>query len=456
MSRDRAGWIVAVALTGTLAAAACGRHGNYWSEFDLAVFDQGVWLLARGHGHVSLIDRHIFADHFSPILVFFVPLYRLTASPNWLLGVQAAMVASTVMPMRAFARDVGAPAWLATVLVVCSAPLLAAGFFDFHPSTLAVPFVALSLLGGYRDDRRITLVGAIGVILCRADLAWALMGIAIVAKRRARVLLASAGLAGAAVGVLVPWAIAGDGGFGAHYGHIGAGPADVALHPWRLIPAMFDPDTLLVLGGWLLPVALLPLLRPRWTAAVIVSSLPVLLSQWPGTKLPWHHYGAPYVPIAVAGGLVSFAWLQARGTSVLSPRAVRCLPGLCVAVGLAVASPLSTSAPHSQQLWTTLSQTSPGDPAGAVAAVRPGRSVSAPYYLVSHLGHRRSLYLWPLPFEDLETTLPPGLAPDADASRTTSMEFVVVESGRDRSDLTDFVVVSEPPGYSVLSRRPHG
>ena len=135
-------------LAASLTVVGVLRHANYWSEFDLAVFDQGVWQLSRGRTYVSLIDRNIFADHFSPVLFLFAPLYRIVATPVWLIVAQSLALAATLIPMRRLADELRAPRWLATVLVIGSGPLLAAGVFDFHASTLAVPFVAVALLGG--------------------------------------------------------------------------------------------------------------------------------------------------------------------------------------------------------------------------------------------------------------------------------------------------------------------
>ena len=56
----------------------------------------------------------------------------------------------------------------------------AAVFFDFHPSTLAVPAVAWTLLAARRGDVRQCTIAALAVLLCRADLGCVLLGIAVV------------------------------------------------------------------------------------------------------------------------------------------------------------------------------------------------------------------------------------------------------------------------------------
>jgi hypothetical protein len=52
--------------------------------YDLGIFMQGVWLMSQGETpFVTLRGLHLFADHFSPILLLFVPLYRLYPHPFW-------------------------------------------------------------------------------------------------------------------------------------------------------------------------------------------------------------------------------------------------------------------------------------------------------------------------------------------------------------------------------------
>ena len=109
--------------------------------------------MSRGRApDVSVIGRSLFADHLSPVLVLFVPLYRLAATPLWLFAVQALCVGACVLPMRALARFEGVAPWVATAAVALNATLAAAAVFYFHPSTLAVPAIAWTLLFARRGD----------------------------------------------------------------------------------------------------------------------------------------------------------------------------------------------------------------------------------------------------------------------------------------------------------------
>ena len=71
---------------------------------DLGIFDQASWLLSRGRSpFITSIGINVFADHVSPVLVVFAPLYRIVATPAWRLGVQAICPGLTVVPLRALA-----------------------------------------------------------------------------------------------------------------------------------------------------------------------------------------------------------------------------------------------------------------------------------------------------------------------------------------------------------------
>lgn len=438
-------------LAASLTVVGVLRHANYWSEFDLAVFDQGVWQLSRGRTYVSLIDRNIFADHFSPVLVLFAPLYRIVATPVWLIVAQSLALAATLIPMRRLADELRAPRWLATVLVIGSGPLLAAGVFDFHASTLAVPFVAVALLGAVRDQPTQAMVGGALVIFSRADLAWVLVGVAVVAGRRARWRMLSTAAVGVGLGLAVPRLLGATGSFETHYGHIGTDPVEALLNPWRIVEAFFDSGSFRALVTWLLAVTFLPLLRPRWFLALIAASLPVLLSQWEGTHLPWHHYGAPYVPVAVGGAMAGFVWLRDHPTPLISERRLRAVPVAGALACLLVASPLAPTAPRPQQVWWTLFP-APGDRGAAVAAVGDG-AASVAYHLAPHLSQREELYLHPLPFDPLPATLPPELAPRPDADAASGVRFIAVRRGEVDGLPDGFEIELETERYQVLRRR---
>jgi uncharacterized membrane protein len=353
-----------------------------------------------------------------------------------------------VLPLRALARDEGAPRLIVTIAVVLNAPLAAAAMFDFHPSTLATPFVGWALLGARRGDRRLTTWSALAVVLCRADLGCVLAGIAVVAhpsvRRRLLLLAPVAVIAGA----VIPELLGNPGTWDPYYGHLGTGPVDALLHPWNLVRALVSEDALVTLVFWLLPVGFLPVLRPRWLLALVIAGLPILASRWAGTHLPWFHYGAPIVPLAVGGTIA--AW----GHPVLRDGLARLLLVGATILAAALTGPLSPRAPASVRLWEVLRSGDRDAFDGAVQTVPSGASVSATNQTLAHLMHRRDAYIVPLPFEAVRATYPGGLAPapsKLDASRVS----VVIAHARDREllDRFDFRTVEKLPRGLVLARR---
>lgn len=86
--------------------------------FDLAIFDQGMWLLAHFHiPFVTVIGRNLFGDHTSFVLLFFAPFYRLFPEPQGILVLQTLLLAAPAVPLFVLARKFIKNTWVATMLV---------------------------------------------------------------------------------------------------------------------------------------------------------------------------------------------------------------------------------------------------------------------------------------------------------------------------------------------------
>jgi hypothetical protein len=214
-----------------------------------------------------------------------------------------------------------------------------------------------------------------------------------------------------------------------------------------MVAALFSPASLRTLLIWLLPVGLLLLARPRWALALVVSGLPLLLSQYPGTHLAWYHYGAPFMPLAVGGALVVIAGAREHAWLVR-----RCAVGLPL-VALAVLSPFSPAAPDGQRLWRFLTPPEGLDRSAVTAAVGPDDVVSASDHLLPQLTHRREIWPYPTPFAPV---VPEGLGPDPSPRAAERIDVVLLEPGQAADSLPeDFRAVPRPPaGVEVFRRAP--
>jgi hypothetical protein len=258
------------------------------------------------------------------------------------------------------------------------------------------------------------------------------------------------GLAGLTVGSLGPRLAGGHDTWTPHYGHLGDGPLDALLHPWRVIGAMVRGHSLLALLGWLLPVGLLPLLKPRWIAALVLAGVPIFLSQWDGTTQPWFHYGAPFAPIAIGGALAAVA---SRPADRRGPPIAATVVGTVAA--LVLISPASPSAPRMVNLSVVLSN--PSDPGveELLGLIGPYERVSAPNYLVPHLSHRAVVYVYPFPFASTPDFFAEGSEPDRSAYPDQPVDVVVAIPGDEHlDDLDGYVEVARSEKLVLLRAEP--
>ncbi len=448
---DRAGLVAAGALAVAVFVLSWLRHRNHWTGFDLAIFDQGAWQLAHGRSHISVVERHVMADHFSPVLYLFGFLYRLTPSTAWFFGAQALAVGATVLPLRGVARHFGQPPSRATLMVVLSTPLLAAGLFDFHPSTLAVPLLAAALLYGIEERPTATTLAAIGAALCRADLALVLLAIAIVAAPKVRARLVGVAVVASAASAVVPGRFGETNGWAPHFGHLGSSPTQALLHPWDVVAELLSPKSLSIFLLWLVAVGAVAVLRPRWVLALAVAGLPVLLSRWEGTELPWYHYGAPMVPLAIGGTLAGLVVADGRDDRWARRAQVAWWGGPVLV--LLLASPLSVLAPDANRVWRFAFGDDGRDMAGAVALVGEDDAVSADQNALAQLSQREHAYLFPIPFARADDFFAEGSDPDLSQYGPDAVDVVVATAGHEDLVPADrFEVVARIEGFVVFRR----
>ncbi|QYG93313.1 DUF2079 domain-containing protein [Iamia sp. SCSIO 61187] len=310
---DQVGMAIGAAMAIAFFVPGYLRYVNRWAVLDLALFDQAAWLLSQGRApELTVLRENLFGDHVSVVVVAFAPLYRIAATPVWLIAAQAMALGCSVPALRALARQIGGSQGWATLATVGSAPLWAAATFDFHPVVMTVPITAAALAAARRDDTRAATVAGILLALVRADACVMLLGVAVLARGRTRRrLVAVAGLS-MTVGVAVPALLHSEQTFARYWGHLGESPLDALAHPWRAIPAVVAPSVLETAIIWLLPVGFLVLARPRWAAAVAIAGLPLLLSSAAATSVTWFHHAAALVPFTVGGAVAALAGPRRR------------------------------------------------------------------------------------------------------------------------------------------------
>jgi uncharacterized membrane protein len=373
------------------------------ASIDLVVFDQGLW--AASHGMkpmVSVIGETLLEDHFGPGIFVFAALYRIVASPIWLLLAQgvAAWAAVRIIARR-LERTVGS--WRASLVgaaLLVSPPVAYALLFDVHSVVFAVPF-ALAALFALEDGRpRAALLLGLLATLFRVEIGLA-VGVAFLVwpgPRRGRLPASAVLWVYLVIAFHFEKALGHDSYWAIHYGYLGASAGAALAHPLRFAQALLSADSVAKAFPWLASGAFLCFRSPRRMIAALVVALPVLLSHWNGTDSVVFHYG--FAPTL----LLAPAWIPAllsrpdRSRHVVAGCALLALLLGPVVPALATSEPLKTFA---GRYWTPQSENrciADGIPAAAGVSARPA---------LTFLAHRERLYLWPYPFEGT----PPDILP---------------------------------------------
>jgi uncharacterized membrane protein len=320
---------LAIAAGGIFSLAALRRHDAFQTSYDLGVFDQVVWAAAHGHGLASSLQgsaRSMFGMHFMPVLYGVAALYRLWESPRALLVLQAAALASSVIPAFLLARErlgAGRLAWLFAFAWLAFLPLRAMALWDFQPSSLAVPCLLWALWGAETSRTWALALGLGAACLCKETgfLAAAGLGLYLTRGERRRLgwAIAGLGVAGflAAVGWLIPHARGGP-DFFLHdrYAYLGDGLGEILLapvrHPLRVLEGLVWPprkiEYLLRLFG---PFAFLSLVRPRWLLAFAPLLAVNLLADYPQMQSVHFQYNAELAGLIFAAAVDGTAALLA-------------------------------------------------------------------------------------------------------------------------------------------------
>lgn len=393
--------LVALAAAQGLLFAVLGlsRWATFHNEtFDLAFYTRIAWGLVHMDYWEPMVDAHFYGLRISPVLLPLGALGALLGTAPVLIVAQAAALAAATFPLaRIGARHLGPAGALAGAVAWLFHPNLGhvAGY-EVHAGSMAALPLAWLAWSLDRGSARALALGALGVLACREDLALAVaLAAGLFAWRHRRQWLAAAITGGTSLAYLLffllylhPRYAPERGSLELHFGRFGSSAAEVALylvsHPLELAAHLGTEERLLYLPKVLAPLALLPLLAPRW----LLPAAPVLainlVSEWPSTTDLGVHYLTPALPFLVAGALEGAGRLGARA------------PALAVAVPSAaalIAHVLAGGTPLSLD-FDALAHRPDANTAAARAIVRaipPGASVQAPDALLPHLAERKVL-----------------------------------------------------------------
>ena len=326
----------------TLALFICSsiRHILFQSNFDLAIFDNALYLISQGQEpFVTFRGLHILGDHAAFILYPLAWLYKVYPSIYWLFGVQAISLALGVLPLWYLARDAGLTLTQTNTIALAYLlyPLVFnANLADFHPEVIAVPAILGAILAARRKQLWWFSL-AIGIILsCKAVLALtvAMMGVwLIVWERKFKygtiAIVVSLVWFAIATQIIIPHFSGGEAAAVDRYTYLGNSVIEIIqnliLKPWLIGSKVFSLATLEYLFFLILPI--LYVISPRSHLSGLVSAIPIvlinILSESASQRNLVHHYSLAVLPflfvVVIANLAANKTWLKSqRGILVWS------------------------------------------------------------------------------------------------------------------------------------------
>ena len=303
------------------------------STFDLVIFDQGV----RGYAHFAAptsIARGVsdgegthfllLADHWSPILALFAPLYWIHDGPDTLLVAQGVLFALAIPPLWAYTRRQLGPgaAYFVCVAYALSLPVMEAVIFDFHEVAF-VPVLTAVMVERFDAGRRWhAILAAVALLLVKEDMGLLVAGFGcylLLTRRR------WTGLAFVAGGLAATWAathllIPAFGGSATFYwaydqfgSNLGSALIGVITHPLHALRVFFTPWVKTrTMIGLLATFGFLPLASPMLVAVLPLLAERMLASGYPLWWQAKFQYDAFVVMMLCCAAVDGAARLQRR------------------------------------------------------------------------------------------------------------------------------------------------
>jgi len=405
-------WLAAGLYAVLLSFASLERHHHFGSGYDIAIFDQAIWLF--GHLHdpfLTVRGESLLADHFQPGVALFAPVGALSLGP-WLLLVLQSLALALVAPVLfALARLRGAGDVLAVVVAIawlCSPLTQSANLFEWHPEAFAPLLLAVGVLALERDRIPLFLTAAALSMSLKEDitLVYVVWGVVLFAKGRRRLgaALAVASIAWFVLAVTV--AIHAFGGSLDFYSHRFGGSdsatvatvlRDLVVHPVasaRFVATVTDAKMILALVGSTLGLCLL---GPEILLLAVPTVAANLLSRYQAQHTLIYQYHV--VPAGVCALAAAFGAARLRRVRFLRLDR-RLLAGFALA-GIAAELAFTPAYGALTRNWSAEPQNRGGQEQARRAALKlipGGAAVAAEIDAIAHLAERQLIYQLPEPF----------------------------------------------------------
>jgi uncharacterized membrane protein len=396
---------------GVFGSLTWSQQSNFGTfGFDMGIYDQGIWLVSRFKTpFLTIRGLNYFAHHVNLITLLIVPLYWLGAGPHALYLIETIAIALGAVPLWLLGRDRFGNGWLAlgpAVAYLLYPSLEWINEWHFHPDALIITPLMYSYWLATRRKWGWYWVAVVVTLSCKEDAALAVLVLGLVVWLKQRrtlqgLVTSAAGLAWFVIctKVIIPFA---NGGHAPFYTELfpGLGTSvtsiifNIVRHPSRWLKPALSHSRWTYYAQLFWPVALLAFLE----IPILLIAGPQLLVNVVSGHGYTHDIHYHYSSIVVAG--VFLATVEGCARRGRSDAGRRFLVGLLVAASLAANvawSPSPLGVKFHSGIWAK------PEPKHRVIneamKLIPGSdSVSATYYIDTHLTHRVLIYEFPNPW----------------------------------------------------------
>ena len=328
-------WAAVVALIYTAVTLFITIHllhdSYHTSAFDLGIFTQELKNTLHGQILYSpAIGGSQFMPHFSPVLLLLVPVYWFFPHPQMLLVVQGLLLGFGGYLVYVLAREYNYSHRAGLVIegLYGINPLLwGLALFDFHTEAFVIPALLLMFLGWKKKNWIYFGLGLFFTLASKEDvvLTLAVFGVVLVIAdywqhrkvSKISVIIFCASVLTYSLGVLVSH-LASHGEparilsyFSNRYTYLGQ-PLSVGVP--LAFHTVFSMDSLFLIIAYLVPLAFIPLLSPKWSFPALL----ILLSGVLSTNLGQHGELSQYQAVALP--FLFIAFIKALPKVLANPR----------------------------------------------------------------------------------------------------------------------------------------
>jgi len=379
------------------------HNGLGTSAYDFGLYDQGIWLMSRGHSpFVTLMGRNLFGDHSSFILVLLIPLYWVFSSTALLFVVQSIVVAIGALPVYWFSRQRlrSEPLAAAMAGVYLLHPSISwTNLENFHPDAALGTLVAFAIWAAYAGKWRWYWVAVVLALSVKEDVAFVLaplgLWVALKADKKRGLITSLASLFTMALMFLVVMrsftGVAFRNSWRIPFGGIGGLLKTALTQPTKLISYLWSEDRPTYVWQMLAPVGFVFLYEPSLALVGFVMLASNVVSTFWYQHQIQYHYSIIIVPCIVMGTV----WALGKFS-----RPARKWVSACIIATSLVCGYLWSPMPLARTTTTSWNSQMPPVVAARESISRvPEDAVVAAYHsLTAQMARRVTIYSFPNPF----------------------------------------------------------